>query len=229
MNILRRILNLRNLFVLGVIVCVVLVFRSWSAGAEVNRERLWSVPIIVSPSVQLVNGQVLLFKATNISTTPVGMRLTLYNERDRGPVVVEEFPRVAPGGTVTYLYNSPPGKGKLEINETTIEVPDAMRAVLDPMPGGEPGAIGRVVANLQILRLQTTPANASAPSLEAPSIVPLERCLFSPTGYLPHYTDGLFYYNCAPELFDGLHRQLVVDLDRNAQISANASRQPRAR
>ena len=200
MKSLRKILNLRNLFVLGVIVGVILVFRSWGASAEADLERLWSVPIIVSPSVQPVNGQVLLFKATNISTTPVGIRLHLYNDRERFPVAYQEFPAVAAGMTVTYLYNSPPGK--LAMNETTLVVPDAVRAVIGPMPGGEPGAIRRVVANLQLMRLQSTPANASPPSLDAPIIVPLERCIFEPRGYLPHYTDGRLFWNCAPAMFD---------------------------
>lgn len=201
MKSLRKTLNRRTLIVLGVIVCVVLVFRSWRASAEADAERSLSVPIIVSPSVQAVNGQALLFKITNISVEPVGMRLTLYNDRERFPVDIKEFPVIDPGITVTYLYNSP-RRGTLAMNGTTLEIPDAVRAVVAPMPGGDPGAIRRVVANLQLMRLQSTPANASSPSLDAPIIVPLERCLFEPRGYVPSYTDGRLIWNCAPAMHD---------------------------
>jgi hypothetical protein len=196
MKILRKILNLRNLFVLGVIVCAVLVFRAWRASVEAEVERELGVPIIVSPSVQPAAGQVLLFKATNISATPVGIRVTLYNDRERFPVDWKEFPNLGAGMTVTHLYNPPPGR--LAINGSTYEVPDAVRAVVHPMPNGEPGAIRRVVANLEIMRLQPAPANASSASLDSPIIVPLERCLFTPRGYLPGYTDGHLFWECGP-------------------------------
>jgi hypothetical protein len=196
MKIVRKILNLRNLFVLALIVGAVLVFRSWRASVEADVERELGVTIIVSPSVQPVQGQALLFKATNISMTPVGIRLHLYNDRERFPVEIKDFPTIAGGMTVTHLYNSPPAK--FAMNGTTFEVPDAVRAVVGPMAGGEPAAVRRVVANLQLMSLQPAGADATSASLDAPIIVPLERCLFTPRGYLPGYTDGRLFWECGP-------------------------------
>ena len=199
MTSLRKILNRRNLFVLAVIVGAVLVFRWWRASAYVARVRAFSVPIIVSPSVQPGNGESLLFKVSNISTTPVGVRLTLFNDRERFPVDIKEFGTLDAGMTVTYLYNSPPGK--LTINGTTLEVPDAVRAVVGPMPAGEPGAMRRVVANMQIVRLQSKAANGSSPSLDAPIIVPLERCMFTARGYLePVFSEGRLFWDCGSDV-----------------------------
>ena len=80
---------------------------------------------------------------------------------------IQDFPGIAPGTTVSYLYDPP--KGTLALNETTVEVPEAVRAVFAPLPGDDPGAIRRVVANVQIMRLQPTPADASSDSRLYPS------------------------------------------------------------
>src|SRR3977135_3697623 len=109
MKMLSKILNRRNLIVLAIIVCAVLVFRNWSASARAEAGRALFVPVIVSPSVQLVNGQALLFKVTNISEGPCGRRITLFNDREGLPMNIKDFPKITPRTTVTYLYNPPPG------------------------------------------------------------------------------------------------------------------------
>lgn len=186
------------LLVLVVIVSVFYVFRARGARARVEAAAVpLFVPIIVSPSVQPVKDQTLLFKATNITEAPVSIRLMLFNDREGLPANIQDFPGIAPGTTVSYLYDPP--KGTLALNETTVEVPEAVRAIFAPLPGDDPGAIRRVVANVQIMRLQPTPADASSDSLDPPIIVPLERCRLEPRGFVP-YTGGRWVWNCAPAM-----------------------------
>jgi hypothetical protein len=80
-----------------------------------------------------------------------------------------------------------------------VDAPESVRAIFAPLPGDEPGAIRRVVANVQIMRIQQG-AGGAAPVLEAPIIVPLEHCNFEPRGFVP-YTGGRWYWNCAPDMF----------------------------
>ncbi len=179
------------LSVLAAIALVLLIIRARGAGA--GDEALF-VPVIVSPSVQPVGGQVLLFKATNVTEAPVGVRLMLFNDRDGIPAKIKDFSRIAPGATVSYLYDPP--KTTLAVNEAEVQVPEAVRAVFAPLPGDDPGAIRRVVANVQILRLQQ---GVSPPALDPSIIVPLERCRFEPRGFVP-YTGGQWVWNCAPRM-----------------------------
>jgi hypothetical protein len=84
------------------------------------------------------------------------------------------------------------------MGNTSVEVPEAVRAIFAPFPGDDPGAIRKVVANVQIMRLQPAAANA-APALDPPIIVPLEHCRFEPRGFVP-YIGGRWIWNCAPEM-----------------------------
>jgi hypothetical protein len=192
----RKILSV--LLLLVILVAVFLVIRGRGAVARAEAAALpLFVPVIVSPSVQPVVGQVVLFKATNITEAPVSVRLMLFNDREGLPAVIHDFTKITPGTTVTHLYTPP--KGTLEMNGTTVEVPEAVRAIFAPLPGDDPGAIRRVVANAQLMRLQTTPSGA-APMLDPPIIVPLEHCNFEPRGFVP-YTGGRWVWNCAPQMF----------------------------
>ena len=194
--------TLSLLLALVVIVAAFLMIQAWGASrrAEAAAEPYF-VPVIVSPSVQPVRGQTLLFKTTNITEAPVGVRLMLFNDQAGVPADIRDFSRIAPGTTVSYLYDPP--KTVLTINEVTVEVPEAVRAVFAPLPGDDPGAVRRVVANLQIMRLQP---DASSPSLDPPIIVPLERCRFEPRGFVP-YTGGRWIWNCAPEMSPIIERR----------------------
>ena len=154
------------------------------------------VPVIVTPSVQVVNGEVLLYKATNVSENPDNFRLMLFNDREGVPAVYKDFTRVRAGNTVTYVYEPP--RSELTLGAMTVEAPEAVRAVFAPLPGDDPGAIRRIVANVQIMRVQK--AADGSPSLEPPIVVPLERCTFEPRGFVP-YTGGRWYWNCAPQMF----------------------------
>jgi hypothetical protein len=59
----------------------------------------------------------------------------------------------------------------------------------------------RVVANMQIIRLQPKTATGSSPSLDPPIIVPLERCMFTPRGYLePVFSEGRLFWDCGSDV-----------------------------
>ena len=135
-------------------------------------------------------------KTTNITEYPVDVRLMLFNDREGLPTEVKDFPKIAAGTTVSYLYNPP--MGTLAMNDTTVEVPEAVRAVFAPLPAGDQNVIRRIVANVQLMRLSVSAAGATA-SLDSPIVVPLERCRFEPRGFVP-YTGGRWMWNCAPEL-----------------------------
>jgi hypothetical protein len=154
------------------------------------------VPTIVTPSVQLVNGQMLLYKATNVSENPRSMRLMIFNEQESVPTTYKDFSRIPAGHTVSYVYEPP--KGQLVLGEITVEAPQSVRAVFAPVPGEDPGAVRTIVANVQIMRLQ--PGSKDAPVLDPPIIVPVEHCNFEPRGFVP-YTGGRWYWNCAPDMF----------------------------
>jgi hypothetical protein len=192
----RKTLSL--LLVLVILVGVFFFIRGRGASARAEAAALpLFVPVIVSPSIQPVNGQAVLYKATNITEAAVSVRLMLFNDRDGLPAKVQDFLNIPPGTTVTHLYAPP--KGTLTLNETTVDVPEAVRAIFAPLPGDDPGAMRRVVANVQLMRLQST-SSASSPSLDPPIIVPLQRCNFEPRGFVP-YTGGRWVWNCAPEMF----------------------------
>ena len=193
------------LLVLVVVVSLFLAFRARgaSARAEAAAEPLF-VPVIVSPSVQPVSGQTLLFKATNITEAPVSVRLMLFNDREGLPAEIKDFTRIPPGTTVSYLYDPP--QSELVMNDTTVEVPEAVRGVFAPLPGDDPGAIRRVVTNMQIMRLRPVTNEVSLPSLDPPILVPLERCRFEPRGFVP-YTGGQWGWNCAPAMSPIIERR----------------------
>jgi hypothetical protein len=184
---------------LVLIVIAVAAYTVWARGfnerAEADALPLF-VPVVVTPSIQLVNGQVLLYKATNVSETPDSFRLMLFNDREGVPGFYKDFNRIPAGNTVSYVYEPP--EGQLTLGVTTVEAPEAVRAIFAPLPGDDPGAVRRIVANVQIMRIQKS-ASGSV-SLDPPIVVPLERCNFEPRGFVP-YTGGRWYWNCAPQMF----------------------------
>ena len=123
------------------------------------------------------------------------LRLMLFNDADAVPALLQDFPIIPRGITVSYVYDPP--KGKLTLGETTVAAPGAVRATFAPMPGDDPGAMRRFVANVQIMRLQTS---GGTPTLDPPIPVTLEHCNFEPRGFVP-YTGARWYWNCAPEMY----------------------------
>ena len=187
------------LVVLVVIVAAALAVRARGAAAraEAAAQPLF-VPVIAMPSVQTVNGQVLLFKATTITEVPVNLRLMLFDERGGAPMTIKDFSKIPAGATVSYVHQ--PRQGSLTLGDTTVEAPEAVRAIFAPMPGDrEPGALRRIVANVQIMRVQPTTTATGPAALDPPIIVPLERCRFEPRGFVP-YSGGRWIWNCAPEM-----------------------------
>jgi hypothetical protein len=192
---------LRNVLILLLVLVVVGggTYTVWVRGANERAEadaRPLFAPTILTPSVQLVNGQVLLYKATNVSENPRSMRLMLYDEQDSVPTEYKDFSRIPSGTTVSYAYTPP--KGQLTLGETTVEAPKSVRAVFAPVPGDDPGAIRNFVATVEIMRIQ--PGVKDVPVLDPPIIVPVEHCNFEPRGFVP-YTGGRWYWNCAPDMF----------------------------
>jgi hypothetical protein len=156
-----------------------------------------NVPVLMSPSVQPGKGQSLLFKATNISAEPVGVSLTLFNDTDGKPLETTDFPNIVPRVTVTRLYTPP--QGTLVLNGTTFEAPVAVRALVGPLPGGEPGAIRRVLASLHVVNVTPAATKATPQPLDPPVLVVLERCLFKPRGMFP-YTGARYFWDCSPTM-----------------------------
>jgi len=157
-----------------------------------------SVPVIVTPSVQVAPGQVILFKATNIAESGNSFRLMIYNDDSGIPVVYKDFLKVGPGKTVSYVYRPPMGTLTLD-GDTAIEAPESTRATFAPIPAtADPGVIRRVVANVQVLTVQNG-ANG-AQTLDASTSVPLSHCNFEPRSHIP-YLGGNWYWNCAPDLY----------------------------
>jgi hypothetical protein len=165
------------------------------ARAEADAEPLF-VPVIVTPSVQLASGQVLLYKATNVSEATGNIRLMLFNDREGVPGTYKDFTKIPAGHTISYVYEPP--KSQLTLGAATVEAPEAVRAVFAPLPGDDPGAVRRIVANAQIMRVQPGPNGSQV--LDAPTVVPLEHCTFEPRGFVP-YTGGRWYWNCAPQMY----------------------------
>lgn len=170
-----------------VLVAIVVLFfgvRAWRASAQAELEKSQNVTIIVSPSVQPGKGQGVLFKLTNISGRPVGIRLNLFNDTEAKPVETTDFRAMEPKVTIAHLYVPPPAA--LVLNGTTFDAPAAVRALIEPLPGGEPAALRRVVVSLLVVGLKPAMPNAPPPTLDPPTIVPLERCMFASRGMAPY-------------------------------------------
>ena len=156
-----------------------------------------SVPVILTPSLQVATGQVLLYKATNVSEGVTSFRLMLYNDDGGVPTFYKDYVKVGPGQTVSYVYRPP--TTTLALDDRSIEAPQAVRATFAPIPAtGDPGVIRRIVANVQIMRIQDG-ANGS-PTLDTPIVVPLSHCNFEPRSVIP-YLGGHWYWNCAPDMY----------------------------
>jgi hypothetical protein len=155
-----------------------------------------SVPVIVTPSLQIENGDSILYKATNVSEGATNFRLMFYTDESGVPTFYKDYTKVGPGRTVSYVYQPP--MAKIELGEETIEAPSPVRATFAPIPAtGDPGVIRHVVANVQVVRIQK---GATGSSLETRSIVPLSHCNFEPRSLIP-YTAGRWYWNCAPDMY----------------------------
>jgi hypothetical protein len=164
--------------------------------AEADARPLF-VPIIVTGSVQPVNGQVVLYKATNMHENPMNFRLSIYNDTESVPGVHKDFMKVPGGHSVSYVYEPP--KSELTLGAATVEAPAAVRATFAPVPADDPGAVRKLVVNVQLMRV-VPGANGAPATLDNPIIVPLEHCNFEPRGFVP-YTGGRWYWNCAPDIF----------------------------
>jgi len=194
-NWLNRVLSARNLMLVALAAGAIVMYRASATEANLKANEALLVPVIVLPPVQPVKDQVLLFKATNITEAPVSFRLSLFNEREGLAVKIQDFANVAPGTTVSYTYVPP--MTTIDINGTSLEAPEAVRALFEPLPGDTPNAIRRVVASVQLMRFQS-PAGPT-PVLEAPIPVPLEHCRFEPKNFVP-YKGGRWVWNCAPAI-----------------------------
>lgn len=188
--------------VIMLIVALVVLIGAYVAWARGFDERTEAdamplfVPAIMTPSVQLVHGQLLLYKATNVSDYPVQFRLMLFNDREEVPGTYKDFLAVPAGHTVSYVYEPP--LGRITLGTTTIDVPEAVRATFAPIPGDDPGMVRRIIASAQIMRVQTN-GNA-ATVVDPPILVPMTHCNFEPRGFVP-YTGGKWMWNCAPQMF----------------------------
>jgi hypothetical protein len=191
---------IRALVVVAIVVGLVVAFRYQRARAQAAIDTSLNVPILMSPAVQPGQDQLLLFKITNISGQPVDVELTLFNDTDGKPLVTTQFPKIAARTTVTHVYRPPAGTVVLE--GSTFSAPTSVRALLGPgqagpVSAGDPGAIRRVVASLQMVNLPTAPAKPAPQPVESPMLVPLERCLFKPRGMYP-YTGATYLWDCSP-------------------------------
>ncbi len=170
----------------------------WARGAHARAEAVDSalfVPILLTPSVQVGEGQVVLYKATNVSDAPRGVRLMLYNEQDKLPSVTRDFPKIGAGMTISHIHEPP--RGQVMLGEVAAEGPLPVRAVFAPMPGDNPGTVRNFVAAAQIVRLRKDGVNTQV--VDAPVVVPVEHCTYEPRGFLSH-TGGRWYWNCAPQM-----------------------------
>ena len=153
-----------------------------------------SVPVILTPSLQLASGQVLLYKATNVSERATSFRLMLYSDDSPVPFLYKDY-KVAAGRTVSYVYRPP--TTKVQVDETSVEAPQAIRATFAPIPAtGDPGVVRQLVANVQIMRVQN--GAQGAPAFETPIVVPLSHCNYEPRSIVPGRN---WYWNCAPDMY----------------------------
>jgi hypothetical protein len=188
----RKIL-LGLIVLVALVLVVVMVARPISSAETVEaNSRPFFVPVILTPSIQPVNGQVLLYKVTNVATGPVNVRLSLYKDNEAVPGTYKDFMHIVGGHTVTYVYE--PAKTQLNLGATTVEAPESVRSELTPVPGDNPNAVRSIVANVQLMR-------AVNGALEPPIVVPTQRCNFEPRGFVPVVTGATYFWNCAPEMF----------------------------
>ena len=191
----------KTLIALVVLAVVYGIFSAVRANGAADRAeadaRPLFVPLIVTGSVQPVSGQVVLYKATNMHENPMNFRLSIYSDTESVPGVHKDFMKVPGGHTVSYVYEPP--QAELVLGATTVAVPASVRATFGPVPADDPGAIRKLVVNVQLMRVQPG-ANGAPASLDAPTIVPLEHCNFEPRGFVP-YTGGRWYWNCAPDIY----------------------------
>ncbi len=153
-----------------------------------------TVPVIVTPSLQLATGQVLLYKATNVSTGNTSFRLMLFGDDSPVPFLYKDY-KIAAGRTVSYLFQPPTVTTK--IDEKAVEAPQAIRAIFGPIPATDnPGVVRNIVGNVQIMRIQDGP-NGSA-TFDTPIIVPLSHCNYEPRSRVPGRN---WYWNCAPDMY----------------------------
>ena len=162
MRYLRKVLSLQGLFVLVAIVYLTSAVRAWRANAKAELDKSQDIPILVSPSVQPGKGQALLIKLTNISGGRVGVRLSLYNDLDEAPIETTDIDGINPKATITHVYTPP--QGKLAVNGAMFDAPAAVRALIQPLHGGEANPIRKIVANLYVVTLKPVPANGPPPS-----------------------------------------------------------------
>jgi hypothetical protein len=152
-----------------------------------------TVPVIVTPSLQLASGQVLLYKATNVANNTTSFRLMLYGDDSPVPFLYKDY-KVGAGKTVSYVYRPP--NVTVQIDEKSVEAPQAIRATFAPIPAtDDPGVVRRLVANVQIMRVQD---GAGSATFETPIVVPLSHCNYEPRSRVPGRN---WYWNCAPDMY----------------------------
>ncbi len=193
----------KTLIVVVLVIASVAGVVAWRATSGLPDEELiyadthpLSVPVIVTPSLQLARGQMIVYKASNVAMGPASFRLQVYSETDGIPMFYKDFPKVPAGHTVTYVYEPP--VAPLQLGETTVEAPQAVRATFMPIPQVDHNVIRQIVANVQIMRVSQDAKGVS--TLDTPTIVPLEHCNFEPRGRVP-YIFGGWYWNCAPAVY----------------------------
>jgi len=154
-----------------------------------------SVPVTITPSIQIASGQVILYKASNVGMGPAALRLQVYTEDNGIPAFYQDF-KIPPGNTVSYVYAPPPVD--LDLGGVSVQAPQAVRATFGPIPRVDQNVMRQVVANVQIMRAQQDgEGNAT---LDPPIVVPLSHCNFEPRGTVP-YIGGTWYWNCAPGVY----------------------------
>jgi hypothetical protein len=188
----------RALIALAVLLFALLgAYGLWARGVEQREEAAavpLFVPVVVTPSLQLVSGQVLLYKATNLlEDRATRVRLLLFHDDDGEPFLTKDL-TVLPARTVSYVYEPP--ASQLTLGSVTGTAPAAVRAIFSPIPADNPSVMRRIVPNVQIMRVQ---AGSNPPTFDSPVVVPLEHCRWEPRGFVP-YTGGRWYWNCAPEM-----------------------------
>lgn len=153
-----------------------------------------TVPVIVTPSLQLTNGQVLLYKATNVSEQATSLRIMLYSDDNNVPFLYKDY-KVGAGRTISYVYRPP--VMEVEVDGKSVELPQATRATFAPIPAtGDPGVVRRIVANVQIMLMRDGPTGS--PTFDTPTIVPLSHCNYEPRSLVPGRN---WYWNCAPDMY----------------------------
>lgn len=153
-----------------------------------------TVPVIVTPSLQLARGQVLLYKATNLSSASTSFRVMVFGDDSPVPIFYKDY-EVGAGRTVSHIYRPP--NVTVDVEGRSVEAPQAIRATFAPIPAtGDPGTVRGVVANVQIMRVVDGPDGV--PAFDAPIVVPLSRCNYEPRSVVPGRN---WYWNCATHMY----------------------------